>query len=77
MARRFAIQNIIMLAIMGYAIRGIDNFAHFGGLGGGYLIARYLDPLKAERIDHLAIAVGLLAASVLSVVASVLHWIDV
>jgi hypothetical protein len=32
-----------------------------------------LDPLKKERIDHLAIAVGLLAASVLSVVASVVH----
>lgn len=76
MARRFAIQNIIMLALMGWAIQGIDNFAHFGGLGGGYLIARYLDPLKAERIDHLAIAVGLLAASVLSVVVSVVHWID-
>ena len=75
MARRFAMQNVIMLLIMGFAIQGIDNFAHFGGFGGGYLIARYLDPLKAERIDHLAIAAGLLALSILSVVASVVHGI--
>ena len=53
--------------------RIIDNYAHFGGFGGGYVMARLLDPLKAERVDHLAIAVGLLAASVLSVIASVIH----
>jgi hypothetical protein len=32
-----------------------------------------LDPLKPERTDHLAIAVGLLAVSLLSVVVSVVH----
>jgi hypothetical protein len=31
-----------------------------------------LDPLKPERIDHLVIAVGCLALSVLSVAVSVL-----
>jgi rhomboid protease GluP len=58
---------------MGFLSPGIDNYAHFGGFGGGYVVARVLDPLTKERIDHLAIAVGLLAASVLSVVASVVH----
>jgi len=73
MARRYAKTNVMMLLVMGVLIPGIDNYAHFGGLGGGYVVARVLDPLKKERIDHLAIAVGLLAASVLSVVASVVH----
>jgi rhomboid protease GluP len=75
LARRYAVQNIIILVIMGFVIQGIDNFAHFGGLGGGYVVARFLDPLKSERIDHLAIAAGLLAVSILSVVASVVHGI--
>ena len=52
---------------------GIDNYAHAGGFGGGYLAARLLDPMKPERIDHIAIAVGCLALSILSIVASVLH----
>ena len=73
MARSYAMSNVMMLLLMGFFIPGIDNYAHMGGFGGGYLVARVLDPLKAERIDHLAIAVGLLAASILSVVVSVLH----
>jgi rhomboid protease GluP len=75
MARSYAMQNVLMLLIMGFLFPGIDNYAHLGGFGGGYLTARMLDPLKAERIDHLAIAVGLLAASILSMVASVIHGI--
>ena len=73
MARSYAMSNVMMLLIMGFLIPGVDNYAHFGGFGGGYLTARALDPLKAERIDHMAMAVVLLAASVLSVIASVLH----
>jgi membrane associated rhomboid family serine protease len=75
-ARSYAMSNVAMLAIMGFLIPVIDNYAHFGGLGGGYLIARALDPLKPERIDHLAIAVGLLAVSLLSVVVSVVHGLS-
>ena len=73
MARSYAMSNVTMLLIMGFLIPGIDNYAHFGGFGGGYLVARFLDPLKPERIDHLVIAIGLLALSLLSVVASVIH----
>ena len=75
MARSYAMTNVMMLLFMGFLFPGIDNYAHLGGFGGGYLTARVLDPLKAERIDHLAIAVVLLAASILSMVASVIHGI--
>ena len=71
MARSYAMNNVVMLVIMGVLIPFIDNWAHLGGFGGGYVTARALDPMKPERIDHIAIAVVLLAASLLSVIASV------
>lgn len=64
---------ILMLAVYGFMLPGIDNYAHAGGFAGGYLAARMLDPMKPERIDHIAIAVGCLALSILSIVVSVLH----
>ena len=73
MARSYAMSNVGMLLLMGFLIPGIDNYAHMGGFGGGYFVARFLDPMKPERIDHIAIAVGLLAISILSMVASVIH----
>jgi rhomboid protease GluP len=74
--RSYASQYILMLVVMGFLISGIDNYAHAGGFGGGYLAARLLDPLKPERIDHVGIALGCLALSILSVVASVLHGLQ-
>jgi rhomboid protease GluP len=76
MARTYAMQYIVMLVIMGFLFPAIDNFAHAGGFAGGYLMARFLDPLKQERIDHLAIAVVCLLVSVLSIVVSVLHGLQ-
>jgi hypothetical protein len=52
---------------------GIDNYAHAGGFGGGYLAGRLLDPLKPERVDHVLIAVICLAASLAAVIVSVIH----
>jgi rhomboid protease GluP len=72
-ARGQATSYIFMLAVYGFMLPGIDNYAHAGGFGGGYLAARFLDPMKPERIDHIAIAVVCLALSVLSIVVSVLH----
>jgi rhomboid protease GluP len=77
MARSYAMSNVAMFLIMGFLIPGIDNYAHAGGFGGGYLIARALDPLKPERIDHLAMAVGCLAASLLAVIVSVIDGVFV
>jgi hypothetical protein len=50
---------------------GIDNYAHAGGFGGGYLAAVLLDPLKPERIDHVVIALVCLGLSLLAIVVSV------
>ena len=76
MARSYANSYILMLVIMGFMMPGIDNDAHGGGFGGGYLAARLLDPLKPERIDHIAMALGCLALSILAIVASVLHGLQ-
>jgi rhomboid protease GluP len=56
--------------MMGFIFPLIDNWAHLGGFAGGYLMGRWLDPLLPERINHLAIAVGCLAASILAIIAS-------
>lgn len=73
-ARSHALNYILMLALFGIAVAGIDNYAHAGGIAGGYVAARLLDPLKPERIDHLVIGLGCLAASILSIVASFVLW---
>jgi len=67
-----ALSYAVILGLFGFIMPGIDNYAHLGGFGGGILAARLLDPLKPERIDHIVIAVVLLAASLLAVVASLL-----
>lgn len=72
-ARQYAMSYVLMLVIMGFLFPGLDNYAHAGGFGGGYVMARLLDPLKAERIDHMALAIVCLGVSLLSIVASVLH----
>jgi membrane associated rhomboid family serine protease len=51
----------------------VDNYAHLGGFAGGYLVARWLDPLQPERINHMIAAVFLFAVTALSVLASLLH----
>ena len=76
LTRSYASQYIVMLVVMGFLISGIDNYAHAGGFGGGYLVARYLDPLKPERIDHIAIGLICLAVSILSIIVSVLHGLQ-
>ena len=63
-------------ALFGFLVPGIDNYAHLGGFAGGYLMARLLDPLRPERIDHMVIALVCLALSLLSIVASVLHGLQ-
>jgi membrane associated rhomboid family serine protease len=70
MAQSIIIQAVIFGVIMGNA--GIDNFAHLGGFGGGYFTSAFLNPMTRERGDHMLIAIGCLAATVLSIAASVL-----
>jgi rhomboid protease GluP len=75
-ARQYAIQSVIMLVFYGFMFSRIDNWAHLGGFGGGYLAAKFLDPLKPERIDHMVIALGCVAASFIAIIASILHGIQ-
>jgi rhomboid protease GluP len=65
------------MLVFGFVMPGIDNWAHVGGLGGGWLMARILDPLKPERGDHMVMALACLALSVASVVASVVVGLPV
>jgi rhomboid protease GluP len=67
-----AVSLALIMFVFGLVMPGIDNYAHAGGFVGGYLAAQLLNPLKPERVDHLLVAVILLAVSVLSVILSVI-----
>ena len=56
--------------IFGFFFPMVDNWAHLGGFGGGYMVAQLLDPRKPERPGHVAAAVVCLVATVLAIVAS-------
>jgi rhomboid protease GluP len=71
MAQGHASTYIFYMVIIGF-MGGIDNWAHAGGFAGGYVISRYLDPLKPERVDHIVIALLCLVASLGSVAVSFL-----
>lgn len=60
----------IVLFAIGLFLRGIDNWAHLGGLAGGWLAAWALDPRKPERGDHLLAALACLLVSAAAVVVS-------
>jgi rhomboid protease GluP len=54
----------------GFMVPGIDNWAHIGGLAGGYLTSRWLDPLLPERGDHVVAAAVCLLLSAAAIAAS-------
>jgi rhomboid protease GluP len=59
------------MLLFGFIMPGVDNWAHLGGLAGGYVAASLLDPLRPERGDHV-IAAGLcLLLSLAAVLMSV------
>jgi rhomboid protease GluP len=62
----------LILGVFGFIMQGVDNFAHLGGFLGGYVAAKYLDPLVPERVDHLLAAVVVLGLTVLSILVSVI-----
>ena len=67
-----AVSWALTMFVFGLIMPGVDNYAHAGGFLGGWIASRLLDPLKPERINHLVAALGCLALSILSIVASVL-----
>jgi rhomboid protease GluP len=75
-ASQIGLQYALVLGIFGLIFQGVDNYAHAGGFGGGYLAARQLDPLEPERLDHLVMAFLCLAATLIAVVVSFFHGIQ-
>lgn len=71
-ARRWALGGVLF----GFAMPGIDNWAHLGGMAGGYLVSRWLDPLQPERSDHVLGALLCLLASLAAVVYSVVSGLS-
>jgi rhomboid protease GluP len=66
-AREWALSGVVM----GLLVPGIDNWAHLGGFVGGWLMARWLDPLRSERGDHVLAAIVLLLLSAGSILLSI------
>jgi rhomboid protease GluP len=71
-----ALTYALMLGLFGFVMPGVDNYAHAGGFGGGYLAARQLDPLEPERLDHIGMAIACLVATLAAVVVSFFHGIQ-
>jgi rhomboid protease GluP len=63
----------LTLFVFGLIMPGIDNWAHAGGFAGGYLAAKWLDPLKPERTDHVVVALACLALTLAAVAASLVQ----
>jgi membrane associated rhomboid family serine protease len=75
MVKSEAMYYAVTLFLFGLIMPGVDNFAHAGGFAGGYLGGMWLDPLKRERMDHFIGAAACLAATALSIVASILTYL--
>ncbi len=64
----------IPLVLFGLLIPGIDNWAHLGGLAGGYLLASRYGPNTEERPGQVLTALVLLVLSLLAIPLSFLSW---
>jgi len=69
--RQTAISIVVQAVLFGLIVPGIDNYAHIGGFVGGYLASAFLNPMKRERGDHTIVAIVCLAATALSILASI------
>jgi len=63
---------VLILFVMGFLMRGVDNWAHGGGFAGGYLAALVLDPTQRERPVHMMMALSCLLLTALAIAASLL-----
>lgn len=69
------LQFAVVWVVIGFVMGGgggirIDNWAHLGGFGGGYLATKLLDPLRPETGTHGVLALVALALTALSILAS-------
>lgn len=71
-AMRQTIWRWLLIGVVIGFLPGIDNWAHGGGLLGGWLTARALDPLRNEKPVHVLIGLAGLVATIAAIAASVL-----
>ena len=76
LVRGEALRFAVIWLLFGVFLPGVDNYAHVGGLAGGYLLARWLDPLTRERVDHMIAALVCLLATALSIGWSLISGIE-
>jgi rhomboid protease GluP len=65
----------LILFLFGLIIPGVDNYAHAGGFIGGYALARWLNPFREERLDHLLVAFVCLLVTLAAIAYSVIDGI--
>ncbi len=75
--RQQAWRWIVAGLAFGFIMPGIDNWAHLGGLLGGYLMSFWLDPLRPERGTHTLIAIVCLVVSVAAILLSVVTGLPI
>ena len=67
----------VFMIAFGFLMRGVDNWAHIGGFAGGYLAGLLVDPRKPETGNQIAVAAVCLAATLASIVASLVMPVPV
>jgi rhomboid protease GluP len=67
----------LILFVFGLIFPGVDNMAHAGGFLGGYALARWLNPFKDERLDHLLIALVCMLVTLGSIVLSIITGLPI
>lgn len=79
MVRHQALTYAVVMFLFGFIMPNVDNWAHFGGFLGGYLISRMggLDPRCREGLRHLFLAIICLALTALSILASIIHGVNI
>jgi rhomboid protease GluP len=63
---------VIIFIVIGLILPFVDNWAHLGGLAGGWLTARILDPLKPENANQMLVALLCLLLIAASIIASIM-----
>lgn len=73
--RHQALMYAVVMFLLGFVNLQIDNWGHFGGFFGGYLVSRVLDPRYREGMQHLFLAIICLALTALSILASIVNFV--
>jgi rhomboid protease GluP len=75
LVRQQALSFAVVVFLFGLFMPNVDNWGHFGGFLGGYLISwtRIAHPRHPEGIKHLFLAIACLILALSSIVTSILH----